>query len=196
MINSRYVYYSKFEKCTINFKGSCYYMALLGNTEYSTKPTFNLCHINIDKMNSMGCLFHCRSSTDYTTYGGTYFTYITGRMRNVVVSSSIEPSVFLVYGDPSSYVSPFFDKFIMNYVNIKLEYDKTATPQNLRIISTPTVYPSPAPNVINETNLVDGAYPLGMVNKGDNTNIRHITDTQLKDPVFLNSIGFSVYDSN
>ena len=83
----------------------------------------------------------------------------------------------------------------MNYVNIKLEYDKTATPGVVRIISTTTIYPSPAPNVINETNLIDGEYPI-FYNKGDNTNIRHITDTQLKDPVFLNSIGFSVYDSN
>lgn len=195
LINSQYIYYSKFEKCTFNFKGSCYYMALLGNSSYSSKPTFNLCHINIDKMNSMGCLFHSRS-TDYTTYGGTYFTYITGRMRNVVVPAATEPSVLLVYSSTFSPIESFFYKFIMNYVNIKLEYDKTATPQNLRITSTSTVYPSPAPNVINETNLVDGAYPLAMVNKGNNTNIRHITDTQLKDPVFLNSIGFSVYDSN
>jgi hypothetical protein len=147
-------------------------------------------------MNSIGCLFHCSTSEDYTKYGGTYFTYITGRMRNVVVPAVTEPSVFLVYSVGSSYISLFFNKFIMNYVNIKLEYDKTATPQNLRITSSSTVYPSPAPNVINETNLIDGAYPLAIVNGGDNTNIRHITDTQLKDPVFLNSIGFSVYDSN
>ena len=196
LVCSQYIHYSKFEKCTINFKGSCYHMALLGNRDYATKPTFNLCHINIDKMNGMGCLFHCYTSTDYTTYGGTYFTYITGRMRNVIVSVSTEPSVFLVYSGSVSPMAAFFNKFIMNYVNIKLEYDKTATPQNLRINSTSTVYPSPAPNVINETNLVDGAYPLAILNKGDNTNIRHITDTQLKDPVFLNSIGFSVYDSN
>jgi len=42
LINSQYVYYSKFEKCTFNFKGSCYNMALLGNSSYSPKPTFNL----------------------------------------------------------------------------------------------------------------------------------------------------------
>lgn len=197
LICSQYIHYSKFEKCTFNFKGSCHHMALLGNRDYGTKPTFNLCHINIDKMNGMGCLFNCRTSEDYTKYGGTYFTYITGRMRNVVITTSSETSVFLVYyGVTSSYVLPFFNKFIMNYVNIKLEYDKTAPPQNLKITSTSTAYPSPAPNVINETNLIDGAYPLAIINKGSDTNIRHITDTQLKDPVFLNSIGFSVYDSN
>jgi len=194
---SQYIHYSKFEKCTINFKGSCYNMALLGNSTYSTKPTFNLCHINIDKMNGIGCLFHCAGSADYTTYGGTYFTYITGRMRNVVTTTSTgsAENTFLVNSVGSSHIGPFFNKFIMNYVNIKLEYDKTATPGVVRIISTSAIYPSPAPNVINETNLIDGAYPI-FYNKGDNTNIRHITDTQLKDPVFLNSIGFSVYDSN
>jgi hypothetical protein len=88
LINSQYIHYSKFEKCTFNFKGSCYNIALLGNSLYNTKPTFNLCHINIDKLNGIGCLFHCRSNTDYTTYGGTYFTYITGRMRNVVIDST------------------------------------------------------------------------------------------------------------
>ena len=200
LINSQYIYYSKFEKCTFNFKGSCYNMALLGNSLYNTKPTFNLCHINIDKLNGIGCLFHCRSDTDYDTYGGTYFTYLTGRMRNVVAGNSVgsENSTFLVYATATagSYIRPFFNKFIMNYINIKLEYDKTAAPGVITIISTSTVYPSPAPNVINETNLIDGAYPSSFYYKGDNTNIRHITDTQLKDPVFLNSIGFSVYDSN
>lgn len=197
LINSKYIYYSKFEKCTFNFKGSCYHTALLGNPDCSTKPTFNLCHINIDKMNSMGCLFHCRSSTDYITYGGTYFTYITGRMRNVVTTTDTAAAnnLLLINSNLSEYTAYFFNKFIMNYINVKLEYDKTATPGVVRIISTTTIYPSPAPNVINETNLIDGAYPL-FYNKGDNTNIRHITDTQLKDPVFLNSIGFSVYDSN
>lgn len=197
LINSQYIHYSKFEKCTFNFKGSCYNMALLGNSTYSTKPTFNLCHINIDKMNGIGCLFHCADSADYNTYGGTYFTYITGRMRNVTTGSvGTAENTFLVNGINSSYISPFFNKFIMNYINVKLEYDKTTTPGVVRIMSTSTIYPSPAPNVINETNLIDGSYPSSLINKGDNTNIRHITDTQLKDPVFLNSIGFSVYDSN
>lgn len=197
LINSQYIHYSKFEKCTFNFKGSCYHTALLGNPNYDTKPTFNLCHINIDKMNSMGCLFHCRNSNDYTIYGGTYFTYITGRMRNVVTTTGTTAAnnLLLINSNLAEYIADFFNKFIMNYVNIKLEYDKTATPGVVRIISTTTIYPSPAPNVINETNLIDGAYPL-FYNKGHNTNIRHITDTQLKDPVFLNSIGFSVYDSN
>ena len=198
LINSQYIHYSKFEKCTFNFKGSCYHTALLGNPDYDTKPTFNLCHINIDKMNSMGCLFHCRNSNDYTIYGGTYFTYITGRMRNVVTTTSTGSAnnLLLINSNLAEYIADFFNKFIMNYVNIKLEYNKTATPGMVRIISTTTIYPSPAPNVINETNLIDGAYPLAIVNGGHNTNIRHITDTQLKDPVFLNSIGFSVYDSN
>ena len=197
LINSQYIHYSKFEKCTFNFKGSCYHTALLGNPNYDTKPTFNLCHINIDKMNSMGCLFHCRNSNDYTIYGGTYFTYITGRMRNVVTTTSTgsADNLLLINSNLSGYIADFFNKFIMNYVNIKLEYNKTSAPGVVRIISTTTIYPSPAPNVINETNLIDGAYPL-FYNKGHNTNIRHITDTQLKDPVFLNSIGFSVYDSN
>ncbi len=197
LINSQYIYYSKFEKCTFNFKGSCYYMALLGSPNYSTKPIFNLCHINIDKMNGIGCLFHCRNSDDYTRYGGTYFTYITGRMRNVVTTTGLEAAnnILLINVNISSYVENFFNKFIMNYINVKLEYDKTTTPGVVRIIGSSDIYPSPAPNVINETNLIDGEYPI-FYNKGDNTNIRHITDTQLKDPVFLNSIGFSVYDSN
>ena len=191
LINSLYILYSKFEKCTFNFKGSCYYMALLGSPNCSAKPIFNLCHINIDKMNGIGCLFHCASSADYTTYGGTYFTYITGRMRNVTTGpTGTAENTFLVNSIGSSYISPFFNKFIMNYINVKLEYDKTTTPRVVRIIGSSNIYPSPAPNVINETNLIDGAYPLEIVNKGDNTNIRHITDTQLKDPVFLNRYRF------
>jgi hypothetical protein len=122
--------------------------------------------------------------------------YITGRMRNVVTTDGSTNDTFIVYSNYGTYISPFFNKFIMNYINIKLEYDKTAAPGAIMIVGTSTVYPSPAPNVINETNLIDGAYPSSFIYKGDNTNIRHITDTQLKDPVFLNSIGFSVYDSN
>ena len=197
LINSQYIYYSKFEKCTFNFKGSCYNMALLVNSSYSKASIFNLCHINIDKMNGIGCLFHCLNGDSYNRFGGTYFTYITGRMRNVTTGLvGNAENTFLVSGGSSSFMGNFFNKFIMNYINVKLEYNKTSAPGVVRIVGNPTIYPSPAPNVINETNLIDGAYPSSFINKGDNTNIRHITDTQLKDPVFLNSIGFSVYDSN